>query len=110
MHNLSLLQSVFDISTSLLLINGTEDEIHLLEGAALGLFEEYNHKDAHGETEDAEHEESSPANLVDGARSHLGNDEVEQPLGGCTEADTIGTETSWEDLETMLVECNLKYQ
>lgn len=110
MHNLSLLQSVLDISTSLLLINSAEDEIHLLEGAALGLFEEYNHKDAHGKTEDTEHEEGSPADLVDGARSDLGNDEVEQPLGGCTEADTIGTETSWEDLETMLVECELKYQ
>jgi hypothetical protein len=110
MQNLSLVQGVLDIGTSLLLIDSTEDEIHLLEGAALGLFEENDHKDAHGEAEDAEHEESSPANLVDGARGDFGDDEVEQPLGGCTEADTIGTETSWEDLERTLVEFDLEHR
>lgn len=108
MHNLSLLQGVFHISTSLLLINSTENEIHLLQGSAFGLFEEYDDEDTHGKAEDAKHEESLPANLIDSTRGNLSDDEVEQPLCGGTETDTVGAKTSWEDLpvQTMLVDCN----
>lgn len=110
MHNLSLLQGVFHISASLLLINSTEDEIHFLQGPAFGLFEEYDDEGTHGKAEDAKHKESFPANLIDSTRGNFRNDEVEQPLCGGTEADTVGAKTSWEDLseQTMLVGCNGK--
>lgn len=108
MHNLSLLQGVFHISASLLLINSTENEIHLLQGSALGLFEEYDDEDTHGKAEDGKHEESLPANLIDSTRGNLSDDKIEQPLCGGTETNTVGAKTSWEDLsvQTMLVDCN----
>lgn len=108
MHNLSLLQGVLHISTSLQLIDSTENEIHILQGPALSLFEEYDDKDTHGKAEDAKHEESLPANLIDSTRGDLSDDKVEQPLRGGTETDTVRAKTSWEDLseQTMLVDCN----
>lgn len=98
MHNLSLLQGVFDISESLLLINSTENEVHLLQGPALCLFEEYDDEDTHGKAEDAKHEEGFPAYLIDSAGGNLSDDEVEQPLRGGSEPDTVGAQTSWENL------------
>lgn len=106
MHNLSLLQGVFDISTSLLLINSTENEVHLFQGPALGLFEEHDDEDTHGKAEDAKHEEGFPANLIDSARGNLGDDEVEQPLCGGSETDTVGAKTSWEDLSEQTMSVN----
>lgn len=108
MHNLSLLQGVFDISASLLLINSTENEIHLLQGPALGLFEEYDDEDTHGKAEDAKHEEGLPANLIDSARGNLSDNEVEQPLCSGSETNTVGAKTGWENLseQTLLVNCN----
>lgn len=108
MHDLSFMQCVFHISASLLLIDSTENEIHLLQGPALSFFEEYNDESSHGKAEDSKHEESLPANLVDSARGNFSDDEVEHPLRGGTKTDTVGAKTSWEDLlkQAMLVNYN----
>ena len=107
MHDLSFMQCVFHISASLLLINSTENKIHLLQGPALGFFEEYNDEGSHGKAEDSKHEESLPAYLVDSTRGNLSDDEVEQPLRGGTKTDTVGAKTSWENLSEprLLVKC-----
>jgi hypothetical protein len=76
MHDLGFMQCVFHISSSLLFINSTKNEIHLLQGPALSFFEEYNDEGSHGKAEDSKHEESLPANLVDSARGNLSDDEV----------------------------------
>jgi hypothetical protein len=98
MHHLSLLQGVLNVSTSLLLINGTEDEIHLFQGPALGFLKEDQYEHTHGKAEDAKHEECSPADLVDCTGSNFGDNKVEKPLCGCSEANTVSTKAGWEDL------------
>lgn len=89
MLKLVLVQSVLHIRTTLFLSNGTEDQIHVLQGPALGFFHEESDKDSIGSAEDAEHDEGLPANAVDGTRSNFSNDEVEQPLSGSSETDTV---------------------
>lgn len=99
MGDLRLLESVFNISTPLLLVNSPENEIHLFQGPAFGFLEEDHHENAHGSAENAKHEEGPPPNLVYVMRSDLGDDKVEQPLCGCSKANTIGAKTSGEYLK-----------
>lgn len=101
-HDLGLLQGVLDISTSLLLIDSPENEVHLLQSPSLGFLEENEDETTHGETEDTKHEEGPPSNLVNGPRSDLGDDEVEQPLSSCSKSNTVSTKTSWEDLKVCI--------
>lgn len=67
---------------ALLLRNGAEDDVHLLEGATLGLGDE-EREDAHAENVDrAEHEEHFVTQVGDDGRSLLRDDEVcEQDAG-----------------------------
>lgn len=89
MVNLVLVQSVLNIRTTLFLSDRTEDQVHLFQGPALGFLHEESDEDPIGSAEDTEHDEGLPANAVDGTRSNLGNDKVEQPLGGGSKTDTV---------------------
>ena len=100
MLELGLVQSVLHIRTTLLLSNGTKDQIHFLQGPALGFLNEEGDKDSISSAEDAEHDEGLPANAMDGARGDLGNNEVEQPLSGSSETDTVRAKASRENLKT----------
>lgn len=100
MDDFTLMQSTLDISTSLFFIDSAKDKVHLFQSPAFRFLEEEDNKDAHGETEDAEHEKRPPANAVDGMGCDFRDDEVEKPLGGCSKADTIRAESSREDLNT----------
>lgn len=89
MGSLTLVESVLNVSLSLGLIDGTKENIHVLQSSAFGLLQEDGDKDSHGSAEDTEHEESPPANMVHSPGSDLRNDEVEQPLGCGSHADTV---------------------
>lgn len=89
MFKVLLLQSRFHISLSLYFIDSPKHKVHLLQGLPLGLLQEEGDEKAHASAEASEHDESLPADGVDGTRCDLGNDEVEEPLGGSSEADTI---------------------
>lgn len=67
---------------TLLCINSAKQNIHILEGFALGFRDEEKHKEEIGNTEDAKHEEGAPAKFTDGMRCEFGDDEVEEPLSG----------------------------
>lgn len=89
MPHVVLVQGVLHIRTALLLSNATEDQVHFLQGPALGFLHEDGHKDTHGSAEDTKHDEGLPANVVDGIGGDLGDDEVEQPLRGSAKTDTV---------------------
>ena len=88
-RNFILAQCVLDIRSSLLLIHRAEDQIHLFQGPALGLFQKDADEDAHGGAKHSKHDECLPADLVHGARRHFRDDKVEEPLGSCSETDAI---------------------
>lgn len=75
--SLLLPKRVLDIRPSLLLVNSTENKIHLLQGPALSLSNKDSHEDSHGGTEHTEHEEGSPPDLVNGVGCDLCDDKVE---------------------------------
>lgn len=97
------MKNVFHVSSALLLGNLAKQDVHVLQRAALGLFEEEEHKGAHGHTEDAKHDEGLPADVVDSRRRDFGNDKVEQPLRGGSKSDTVLAKTGREDLERWTV-------
>jgi len=98
MRHRALVQDMLDVGAPLLLVDHAKQHINLLQTAALGLLHEEENEDAHGQTEDAEHEEGAPADVVHGGGGHLGDDEVEEPLRGSAEADAVGAEAGREDL------------
>lgn len=98
LRNMRLVKHLLHIRRSLRLIHTSKQDIHILQTATLGLLDEESHKYAHGETKDAKHEESAPADVVDGVGGDFGDDEVEEPLGCGGEADAVCAETGWEDL------------
>lgn len=76
----------------------TEDDVHLLERLALGLGDQQR-KGAHTEDIDGrEHDEQLPAELGDQRGRDLGDDEIEQPLGGGGEGETVVTSAVGEDV------------
>jgi len=86
--------------SKLWVLDDTEESIHLLEGDTLGLRDEEPDEDEHGEAEGAEDEVGSVSGLSDvdqHAGNGLGDDEVEEPLGGSGDGDVHGTETSGGD-------------
>jgi hypothetical protein len=76
------LDRVLDIPGPRFRVNGTEYNINLLECQLLSLWHEDPDKDGHAQAEDGKHQERLPADAVDGRGRDLGDDEVEQPLGG----------------------------
>lgn len=107
----------FDVGSTLGLVDGTEENIHVLEGLLLGLLDHEDGKGAVCEAENAEHDEGAPADVADGMGCELGDDEVEEPLGcRCrgdselgvrsaygdqrltSQAHAISSQTCWEDL------------
>jgi len=86
------------ISSTHISIHSPEKDLHILESPAFGLLDEEVDKDKVGSAEDAKHEEDAPANVVDGAGCHVGDGEIEEPLGGGCHTHTVGSETRWEDL------------
>ena len=92
-----LVHHVLDISLSLLSLDGSENDVHIFKSAALGLLDEKEYEDAVGHTEDAEHDECFPANVVDRAGCHVCDGEVEQPLSRGCHTDTVGPKACWED-------------
>jgi hypothetical protein len=98
MFKVLLLQGGLHISLSLNLIDSSKHKVHLFQSLALGLLQEEGDEDTHASAEASEHDESLPSNGVDGAGSDLRDDEVEEPLSGSSEADTIRAKTSGEDL------------
>lgn len=98
LRNMRLVKHLLHICRSLRLIHTSKQDIHILQTSALGLLDEESYEYAHGETEDAEHEECAPADVVDGIWGDFRDDEVEEPLGCSGEADAVCAETGWEDL------------
>lgn len=89
------------ISELWVLVDNTEQSIHLLERDTLGLGDEEPHEDEHGEAERAEDEVGSVPALADAdqhAGDGLSDDEVEEPLGGGADSDVHGAETCSGDL------------
>lgn len=86
--------SSLDIRRTLGRVNSAEQNVHILKGLALCLPNEEEGEDAVCEAEDAEHDEGLPAKVVDGVRCEFRDNEVEEPLGGRGQADSIGSETS----------------
>jgi len=84
------MQHTLYISSTNLRLHSAEQDLHILERAALGLLNKEPDKDEVGSTEDAEHEENSPADVVDGAWGHVCDGEVEEPLSGCCQTNTVG--------------------
>jgi len=97
-HNDLLMQDLLHVRTTLSLLDGTEQDIHVLKLEALGLLDEEEDEGAHAEAEDAEHDEGAVADVVHGAGRDLGDAEVEEPLGGGAHADAVGAQPRGEDL------------
>jgi hypothetical protein len=76
------LNRLLDVLGPCLSINGTKHNINLLKGELLSLGNEDPYEDGHAHAEDGEHQERAPADAVDGCGCDLGDDEVEEPLGG----------------------------
>lgn len=89
MLNAILVQGRLHVSLSLYLINSTEYKVHLLECLSFGFLEEDSHEYTHASAEGSEHDECFPAHGVDGTRSDFGDDEIEEPLSGGSEPNTI---------------------
>lgn len=99
---------------------GAEQDVNLFKRHSLCLRKEQENKDSIGKTEDAKHQKGAPAledmldepksntfglgayNAIDSRRGDLRDDEVEQPLRGSRETDTICTESGWEDLRVRM--------
>jgi len=94
----TLVQHTLNISSTNLSIHSAEQDLHILEGAALSLLDKEPDEGEVGSAEDTEHEEDLPADVVDGAGRHVGNGEVKEPLRGGGETDAVGAETGGEDL------------
>ena len=69
------------ILSSLLGRHGSEKNIHLFQTAARSVFQEDENESAHGRAKDAKHDESAPADAVDGRGCDLCDDEIKKPLG-----------------------------
>lgn len=93
------MQDMLDIGASLLLVDHAKQYIYLFQGASLRLFHEEENEDAHGKTEDAEHEEGTPAYVIYGRGGNFCDDKVEEPLRCSAEANTVRPEAGWEDLD-----------
>jgi len=96
--NRTLVQHTLDIRSTHIRLHSPEQDLHVLEGSALGLLNEEVDKDEVSSAEDAEHQEDLPADVVDGAGCHVGDSEVEEPLRGGGESDTVRSQTGGEDL------------
>lgn len=68
------------IFSSLLGRHGSEKNIHLFQTAACSVFQEDENESAHGRAKDAKHDESAPADAVDGRGGDLCDDEIKKPL------------------------------
>lgn len=97
MHN-SLVHHSIDISSALLLVDGPEDDVHVLQTTTLGLLDEEEHPYTHSEAKATKHDESLPADVRYSVWCDLRNDEVKQPLSSSTHTHTIGSQTCREDL------------
>lgn len=93
-----LLQHALNILSSPSRINSAEQDIHILKTASLGLLDEEEGEDTHGQTENTKHQERPPSDVVDGSWCDLGDNEVEEPLCRCGQTNTVGSETGGEDL------------
>lgn len=88
---LSIAHRALDILLPLLRRRASEQHVDLFERHLLGLRDEEEDEDSVREAEDAEHDEGFPPDVVDGFRGDFRDDEVEEPLRGCGETDTIST-------------------
>lgn len=87
----ALVEHMLHVCLALVFADEAEQNVHVLQRATLCLLDEENDKDAHSATEASKHDESAPANVVDGRRGDFGNDKVEQPLRRGGETDTVFT-------------------
>lgn len=85
----ALVHGMFHRSTAVGLIDSTEENVHILKTAALGLLGEDNDEDTHGNAEDTKHEECAPADVVDGFGGDFSDDETPEPLGCGCQTDTV---------------------
>lgn len=99
----TLAQHLLNIRSPLRSIDIAEQDVHILQTAALGLLDKHEHKHAHGDTEHAKHEECPPADVVHRTRRDLSDDEIEEPLRRGAEADTVGSQPSGKDLASKSV-------
>jgi hypothetical protein len=99
MRHSSLLQDLLDIGTTLSLVDGPEQDVHVLQTAALRFLDEEQHEHSHGQAEDAKHEKGSPSDVVDRAGGDFRDDEVEEPLRSRSGADTVRSEAGRKDLD-----------
>lgn len=97
-HNPFLnLQHPPHIAISLVGVHRPKQHVHALEGPALRLLEEEEHKHAVRETEDPEHDEGAVADVVDGRGRDFRDAEVEEPLRRSGHADSVAPEAVGED-------------
>lgn len=81
------LDRLLDILGPGLCVHNTKDDINLLEGQLLSLWNKDPDEDRHRQAEDGEHKECLPSNTVNGGRRNFGDDKVEEPLGCSYEDD-----------------------
>lgn len=78
--------------------DSTEDDVHLLERLALGLGDQQREGTHTSDVDGGEHDEELPAELGYQGWGDLGDDEVEQPLGGRSEGETVVASAVGEDV------------
>lgn len=76
------LDRILDILGPCISVHHAKYKVYLFERKLLRLWDEDPNKYRHGQAEDGEHQECTPANAVDGGGGDLRNDEVKEPLGG----------------------------
>lgn len=89
MLKVALVQSGLHVGLSHFLIHGTKHKVHLFQSLSFSFLKEDSDEDTHASAEASEHDECLPANRVDGTRSNLSDNEVEQPLGGSSKTHAI---------------------
>jgi hypothetical protein len=99
----ALVKHMLHICLALVFADETEQNVHILQRAALGLLNEEDDKYAHSAAEASKHDKGAPTNVVDGGRGDFGNDKVEQPLRCGGETNTVFTKACRENLLSRMV-------
>ena len=87
-----------DIGVSLIGLNSTEDDIHLLQTATLGLRDQEREGTHTEDVDRGEHQEDLVAEIGDECGRNLRQNEVEQPLGRAGDGETVVPRASVEDI------------
>lgn len=88
---------------------GIENNVNLLERLALGFGVHEEDVHGHGETEDAENDVRLPGDVREGGSDEEGECEIEDPVRGGGETDTLGTVAEGEDFGGVNPTCEIMH-